>query len=475
MFYTFQIPGNHSMMIKLIFNGKEISCSINIALKLKLKINNFITKNHNSSEYTINEPNLNIENDNTYRFLCDILTGQSVKIDFVSFEALREISTCFQIEELQKKLDSFEHMSDVLYKRYKKENHFKLFKKFEQMLIQFDKNNFENIIDFIICNLSQITEKMLFELLYCYFVLSYDDQNQNLIKMIQQLDETICHIYERFKSFLLAKFIHEIGKNNIYNISSISHLICLMLNEKIMDKDKVLEKIKVEIPSLKLPSFFQKIIGFEIETDNHPNILEKKLDEEKAFEYIKNDDINYFQSLISQNNIEINQQYHKSTQDKHYLLNEEFTSKSHKITFIEYASFYGAIKCFKYLLSNHAIINKQQLCKYAISGNHNEIIHLCDQVGCSFLKTLPISIQYHHHSTTKWLIENKKDNIDSDLLFKLCIRYNNYLILKYFLSKGVDISNFWFNSLESDNIINVQFLFPVIDYHINEKIIKKVI
>ena len=84
---------------------------------------------------------------------------------------------------------------------------------------------------------------------------------------------------------------------------------------------------------------------------------------------IIDDDINSFQSFISKNNIDI----HDPIQQDHKYYPELNGSKA-----IEYAAFFGSIKCFKYLMMNMKSINYERLLKYSIEGGNAEIIHIVE-------------------------------------------------------------------------------------------------
>lgn len=76
--------------------------------------------------------------------------------------------------------------------------------------------------------------------------------------------------------------------------------------------------------------------------------------------------------------------------------------------FIDAASFYGSIKCFRYLLLNGSSIDKN-LMDFAISGGNTEIIRLIvnsDEKMKSYIKeTAHIAVFFHHYDVYNWIKE----------------------------------------------------------------------
>ena len=75
------------------------------------------------------------------------------------------------------------------------------------------------------------------------------------------------------------------------------------------------------------------------------------------------------------------------------------------LTPIEFAAFYGSVKCFKYFLLNNAKL-KPSICKFAVAGGNYEIIHILEQKNLSFEDCFRLSVEYHRYEITDWLLQS---------------------------------------------------------------------
>ena len=91
---------------------------------------------------------------------------------------------------------------------------------------------------------------------------------------------------------------------------------------------------------------------------------------------------------------------------------------NHRPTMIQYAAFYGAVKCFKWLLLNGADLFKRDdprwndglqlqghgLAEFAVAGGNTEIIRLVVQGGCEMTpECLEVAQQFKWHAISEWL------------------------------------------------------------------------
>ena len=104
--------------------------------------------------------------------------------------------------------------------------------------------------------------------------------------------------------------------------------------------------------------------------DNDPRFKVGNID--KLSVLIQEDDIESFQRMTSQNNIDIKtHEIHLTSFESNKSLRDE------KIHVIEYAAYHGSLKIFKFLLMNDSTFSNKLL-KYAVCGGNNEIIHLSE-------------------------------------------------------------------------------------------------
>ncbi|OHT11092.1 hypothetical protein TRFO_04034 [Tritrichomonas foetus] len=78
-----------------------------------------------------------------------------------------------------------------------------------------------------------------------------------------------------------------------------------------------------------------------------------------------------------------------------------------------FAAAMGAVKCFKFLLVNNAVLECETMNEYsttiasfAVAGGSNEIVRLLYQKNCDFQEALFVAVQYHRTDIFKWLYQN---------------------------------------------------------------------
>ena len=119
-------------------------------------------------------------------------------------------------------------------------------------------------------------------------------------------------------------------------------------------------------------------------------------------------------------------------------------------TLIQYAAFYGAVKCFKYLMLNQANLdkmdgNKQYLINYAVAGGNTEIVRICIQQKVPTYTVLSSACLFYRFDLLDWILENVFPTIKG----------NSF--------KQASLQSAFLNSLESFNFISILKLFQFID------------
>lgn len=140
-------------------------------------------------------------------------------------------------------------------------------------------------------------------------------------------------------------------------------------------------------------------------------------------------------------------------------------------TFIQFAAYFGSLKCFKYILlsmkmqtSNTTSFlediedeKKRNLIMFAIAGGNIEIVRLCEQNGIDLGNSLSIATEYYQHDIFLWIIESYKldeklneSNVNDELfdsqkqltdIFCSAASSNNIYIMKWCINeKHVDIN-----------------------------------
>ena len=116
---------------------------------------------------------------------------------------------------------------------------------------------------------------------------------------------------------------------------------------------------------------------------------------------VMNDDIDKIQSyIINTPSFDYtNPIYAKITNSSEIIRHEA-------MTLLDFSSYYGAEKAFKFFINNGSSYTDLVITNYSIFGGNSEIIDLLVQKGVSFNNTLKYCIQYHRYSLTKWVLDN---------------------------------------------------------------------
>ena len=82
---------------------------------------------------------------------------------------------------------------------------------------------------------------------------------------------------------------------------------------------------------------------------------------------------------------------------------------------VQFAAFYGAVKCTKFLIMNNADLNRADeqgklTTDFAIAGGNIEIVRLLEQSGLSFFNSFQTAIEFRQTQIFNWLV-NTRENI----------------------------------------------------------------
>ena len=191
--------------------------------------------------------------------------------------------------------------------------------------------------------------------------------------------------------------------------------------------------------SMKSKTKIEYIIGQINLKQNQKNIIQNEEfdDDNEIVKFIKDDDIEHFQSCIALSNIDVNKIL---TFQKRYSL-EYYRS----LSLIELAAKSNSIKIFKFLFIQPKIIISSNLIIFAISGGSYDIIHMCESklVYNHILSTNIIkeAIKIHQNEIFFYLIENYEIEIKLEFLY-FCLKYCNLeLFYELFKKIKIDFSN----------------------------------
>lgn len=373
----------------------------------------------------------------------------------------------------------------------------------------------KTLIDESIYNLQRIQGKILE-----YLEDSDEDENaeNELIKYLDQKDFNICNNKNNLMEFLLL--ISKISKNHnrspdstsfiskieriiskyqneilkyftnmeIFNIFKGNKRILLSLFEKqILNPDDSIRSIITNNKYAKrcYPHYFK--IEFNIkffnddEKDEEQFKQKRKIGENDSYlcQVIRNDAVEDFISYINRSNISVNTKINESIYETNSFLIDK------KPTLIEYASFFGSIQIFQYLMMNNAELSPT-LWPYIIHGNNQEIFHYMEENHYMNIKTIrkcyKESIKCHHNDIMNYIRDNLYIQNDHKIL-KKALRYHNYSFINiddqnydeydrntyHLITKQINHFNFDYsiNDFSFTYKIDIKFLFGLVEYDYN--------
>ena len=192
----------------------------------------------------------------------------------------------------------------------------------------------------------------------------------------------------------------------------------------------------------------------ELSKDNwslHKKYVHEGVNHLEIAKIIRNDDIQKLQEISSKADFDFNQGVVPSLYEIFSFINKR------NISLIDYAAFFGSIKCFKFLMLNGSDLKNTG--KYAIAGGNLEIIHLCEQNDSSFEESYEAAVEFHQNDVFHYLYENEIVEIgDLAELGRKCIIYNNFELLSFLEERGMKITeNVIMDSARIGNLFLTKF------------------
>lgn len=292
-----------------------------------------------------------------------------------------------------------------------------------------------------------------------------EDENgniyQNLIKMFE--DHQISSEKYDFQLFLQMlstiigyhyrgpNFFEKIEKILFFFKDAIQRLISL---SEIFDIFKSCERIIlflieeeiINVNNSNIPEMTKYLQSKYFSKNEDENIKEKRKKGENdslLCEQIRNDSLDEFISNASKNNIDLNSIIESSIFETNPSLKE-------KTSLIEYASFYGSVKIFKYLQLNKVELSSK-LWFYVIHGRCYEIIHILEDnlENIDYEKCFSEAVKCHHNEIADYFM-NELDSQSND---DTGIMYYNFSYINHF--NIIEQSDELFNDLCYYNYFNI--------------------
>lgn len=118
-------------------------------------------------------------------------------------------------------------------------------------------------------------------------------------------------------------------------------------------------------------------------------------------------------------------------------------------TLIQFAAYYGSVKCFKFLKVNGADLtlttkNGFTYAQFGVAGGDNEIIRILETSQCSFDGTLRTATQFHYPDLFTFLYTNKEPDLGSDpaveAIIQSAAKTNNLEAVLFCLENKVNVN-----------------------------------
>ena len=248
-------------------------------------------------------------------------------------------------------------------------------------------------------------------------------ENKNELKLFLNLLTTISNNHHRYSnffikidqilSFLKQKIKQTFSNLEIFNIfKSNPRILFFFFKNDFFVNDELMNKI------------INKISYFSNDTNSDRNAEHKReIGENDSYicQLIREDLVVPFITYINQTNYPLSESIKSSIYETNLFL-------THKnVTLLEYATFFGSIQIFKYLMINGCKL-RPSLWLFAVHSDNAEIIHLLEENQIkqeSDKKCLIEAIKCHHNNIANYF----KDNYTTKKSLTASFQYNNYEIL----------------------------------------------
>ncbi|OHT14173.1 hypothetical protein TRFO_03247 [Tritrichomonas foetus] len=358
----------------ILHNGQDYQ----VQRKLAYISSNYIKK------ILINDPSLDeIEIDfddeyNEFSLISNFLNNNFITITSENYIFLKNASKILSISCIAQKVESFEKQFESI-----KNNHeIAILQTYESIIFGITEENLQNIVENFIF-FSQIENN------------KYKDSDLELVAQIiltaAQIQYKSAPLLFKFVKLLNNYKINEILIENVHNIKKTSMRNYFIQGLYDSGVSSSLQYYNYGDPD-----------HSEIST----NLRRSGVNPHEICYAIRFDEVERLQEISGQSSdFDFNQKVPFSSYESMPMLSN--------CVLIEYAAFFCSIKCFKFLLINQATI-RSQLLKFAIAGGSIEIIRLCEQNGCNFLKAVQYCIRFHKSDIFEWVISNKLKIIGFD-------------------------------------------------------------
>ncbi|KAK8863962.1 hypothetical protein M9Y10_011656 [Tritrichomonas musculus] len=268
-------------------------------------------------------------------------------------------------------------------------------------------------------------------------------------------EENNLDFYFSILEFLIPKIKEFLTSYEIFSIyhKTFNHILLWYYDHQLLDIETIIEVSKNDCDLFEYFIYdikehdekIYEILNKRFDTQIHYHPLknfkenrEARINETPIAKAIRKDEIDEFQNIISLTNMNINSKIEFSLFESCSAVNYSGSMPS----LLEYASFFGSIKIFKYLLLQNAEITSN-IWEYAIHGNNYDIIHLIEGKHIPPHDCIINAIRYYRYDLFDYFIESQDIEITKNCINRAILNFNlTVLIDERFLSILYDDPNF---------------------------------
>lgn len=483
-----------SPLISRLVENVDLSCGDKIYQVNKYILSSLIpdfhnqfTKNLQLTEYTIDVSKLEFEDpydlNNAMSLFTNLLSCKSITLTIENANELLKISKSLQVNQLTSFLTNFiQNSSNNIEKINPFLDYINEYNTLLLLLLDLTDENFEtSLSSFLSTDFSKFDKSLILNLVEVAsnsrpysneLLVNFCKEIQKELKTTDLFDEiahdNIFFLYLLFTNSIINKEnllrsisqetpelflwfspeLEKYDKNFYYDLLKKFQFSFNQYQKKPVKKGKIKEQPEINISS-NFESFISNIGKFyESDWKMLKEMRESGANSSEIAVCIRSDDLDTLQDLLKMENLD--QKITPTIFERCHFL------KSNHVQLIEYAAFFGAVNCFKYLLSSTN--NLYSSLKYAVAGGCIEIIRICENSNCNMVNGIASAIQFSQNEIFEWIFDSF-DCLDSnpsktpevngyyfDLDFnlgytELSFKYGNLFALNWFIEKGFEISD----------------------------------
>lgn len=374
-------------------------------------------------------------------FCCAVLTFNNRNIDYIL-----DASQFFEIPELFEAAQNFKKLQSILDDVLNKPNELSSLMQLENKILNLTESNYDDVILFINDFVkSKYDVRIISRLIYkiCF-------ARSSNIPLLVKLASESKDVLKRFLKLVLKEFN---DKKEITLPNEINFILFYLIEFGI-NSEEILASITPKANSMTFWSHLTNKEG----SKEHIEKIKKGENPDPIPNAIRHDDSDTLQKLIIASNFNVNGRATSSVYEICSFMNK-------KSTLVEYAAFFGAVKCYKYLMLNGAKYPRYVF-EIGIAGGNSEIIHLIEQNESFFLSNNSAynAILFHRLDIFEWLVSNHPEAIGNyESFLGRCIDESAFSIIELMLREGADPNGLptnpaLFSAINNDNLRLVDFL-----------------